>query len=49
MCPIFVGFLNNFGRSDDDMIDIEKKLWVPLVASVISCTTCEKNLEMYLT
>ena len=30
MCPIFVGSVDNFGRSDDDMIYIVEKLLFPL-------------------
>ena len=49
-CYLWTGFtevLNNFGRSDDDMIKW-KKWWFPLDTNVVSCPTCTKNLEWYL-
>ena len=36
--------LNNFGRSDDNMICTVKKCLFPIDAYVVSCPTCKKIL-----
>ena len=38
MCPIFVSSLNDFGRSDNDIIEWQKLLF-PLIAYVVSYPT----------
>ena len=46
MCPIFVGSVDNFGRSD--LPYIVKKCLFPLGPYVVSYPDCTKNLELYL-
>ena len=50
VCPIFVCFVNNFDRSDGDMIYlILRKMMISTrcISAVVSCPTT-KNLEWYL-
>ena len=42
-CPIFIGSVHNFGKSDDDKI-WWKKCFFPLDAYMVSCPTWSKNL-----
>ena len=37
MCPIFVGSVHNFGRSDNYMIHIVKKCLFPIDAYMVWC------------
>ena len=46
MCPIFVGSVDNFGRSKYNVV---KKYLLSLDSNVISYAARTKNLEWYLT
>ena len=48
MCPIFDSSVHNFGRSDNDMICTLKKCFFPLDTNMLSCSTCSKNCERFL-
>ena len=45
MCPIFVGSVHDFGKSDDDII-LGKKCFFPIHESVVSCPTCTQKSWM---
>ena len=46
MCPIFVGSVHNFGKSEDYLV---KKYLFPIDALVVWCPTWSKNLGWTLT
>ena len=48
MCPIFVGSVHNFGRSDNDIMYLVIKCLFPIDAYVFWCPTWSKNLGRYL-
>ena len=48
LCTDFTEVVENFGRSDNDMIYLLKKFLFPINAYVVSCAKRSKNLERYL-
>ena len=48
MCPIFVGSVHNFGKSDDDTIYVVEKYLFPIDALVVWYPTWAKNLGQTL-